>query len=97
LLRENSEHIDDNGFTTSVVKALPRRREGVWLRRWLLAGGITAGVAAFLVFGPTAEILAAIIQFCSGQSLPALLLEIGLLTAGAVMVWGFSELLKAND
>jgi hypothetical protein len=42
LLREQNSYVEDNGFTTRVIKSLPRRRRA-WLRPVLLLGATTIG------------------------------------------------------
>ena len=60
-LREELPYIDDDGFTTRVVHALPVRRTRSWGRgAFFLAVAILASVIAFLVSGRGAFIYEAI-------------------------------------
>ena len=47
LLREQNQYIEDNGFTTRVISALPRRRARFWTHQtFLLAATVGGAVLA---------------------------------------------------
>lgn len=43
MLRERAPYIDDGGFTSRVVAALPRRRQTWWVRPVISLGSVTVG------------------------------------------------------
>jgi hypothetical protein len=99
LLREGEPYIADNGFTTRVVAALPRRRL-TWLRPAILLGAALTGFVLVAQWLPqTAEIFAMepadglVLRF-NAESLtgvPALLIALGSL------FWGVFAALKWED
>ena len=57
LLREADDYIPDNGFTTRVVAALPRRQRHSWLRLAVLSFATLAGAALAAWQLPSASML----------------------------------------
>jgi hypothetical protein len=51
LLREQNQYVEDDGFTTRVIKILPRRRR-MWLRPALLLGATAVGSALAVLWLP---------------------------------------------
>ena len=51
LLHEQNAYIEDNGFTSRVIKALPRRRHA-WLRAAILLGASVIGFALAILWLP---------------------------------------------
>jgi hypothetical protein len=51
LLSEQNTYIDDGGFTTRVVRSLPRRRRA-WMRRIFLLGATAMGFVLAVLWLP---------------------------------------------
>lgn len=95
LLREQDAYIDDHGFTSRVLAALPRRRR-LALRSVILLGAIVVGCGLAVWWFPTSEIFAvARLDFSSitGTSFSALAAA---LAAIGSLVWGALALVKSE-
>src|SRR5689334_1194084 len=86
LLREQSAHIDDNGFTGRVLAALPPRRRA-WLRPTVLLGATAVGSGLAIRWLPWESLslpdLSALLSLNSQVLLPWLLV----LSVMASLAW----------
>ena len=96
LLREQSAHIDDNGFTGRVIAALPRRRR-VWLRSLFLLVGTATGSALALYWLPWESLspldMSALLSLNSQVLLPWLLV----ILVVASLVWAVAVAAQWED
>lgn len=89
LLREQDRYIDDAGFTSRVVTALPRRRRA-WLRPVLLLGATVVGTVSAIRWLPWGNLppldSSAVFSLNSQVLLPwALVLSVAVSLAWAVV------------
>jgi hypothetical protein len=96
LLREQSAHIDDNGFTGRVIAALPRRRR-VWLRPSFLLGLTAIGSALAIYWLPWESLspldMSALLSVNSQVLLPWLLV----ISVVASLVWAVTVAAQWED
>jgi hypothetical protein len=85
-LREHDMYINDNGFTTRVVAALPPRRR-TWLRPVLLLGSVAVGTVLAIQWLPWGDLmpldLSAVLSLNSQALWPWMLV----LSVAASLVW----------
>lgn len=71
-LRQDDRYLDDAGFTTRVVTALPARRERRWLRPVIIGVASLAGLTIALAMLPADTYLASsFVQLIRARSLSA--------------------------
>jgi len=96
LLREQSAHIDDNGFTGRVLAALPPRRR-TWLRPMVLLVATAIGSALAIRWLPWEKLtppdLSALLSLSSQVLLPWLLV----LSVAASLAWAVTAAVQGED
>jgi len=95
-LREQDKYMEDNGFTTRVVAALPRRRRA-WVSPVLLLGAVAIGSVLAVFCLPWGSLavpnLSALISLDAQVLTPWLLV----LTVMAALVWATISALEWGD
>ena len=96
LLREQNTHVENNGFTTRVLAALPPRRR-VWLRPAVLLGATAIGSALAVRWLPWESLslpdLSALLSLNSQVLLPWLLV----LSVAASLAWAATAAMQWED
>jgi len=96
LLREQNTHVENNGFTTRVLAALPPRRR-MWLRPVVLLGAAAIGSALASRWLPWENLspfdLAALPSLNSQVLLPWLLV----LSVAASLAWAVTAAVQGED
>jgi hypothetical protein len=96
LLREQSAHIDDNGFTGRVIATLPRRRHA-WIQPLFLLGFTAIGSALAIYWLPWENLspldMPALLSLNSQVLLPWLLV----ISVVASLVWAVTVAAQWED
>jgi hypothetical protein len=97
LLRDQNQYVEDNGFTTRVISALPQRRPRFWLRPLLLLGTTAIGSALAVLWLPWKDLPALDLE--SILSLNSQLLSPWALvfTVLASLIWGIVAAVQLED
>jgi len=84
-LKENARYISDNGFTASIVAALPVRQQRDWVRSVILGIAAVAGCVAGLVLFPGGKFVTdCVLQLVHAKALQPALIMPALVVAGLV-------------
>ena len=96
LLREQNTHVENDGFTTRVLAALPSRRRA-WLRPTVLLGATVIGSALASRWLPWENLspldLSALLSLNSQVLLPWLLV----LSVAASLAWAVTAAIQGED
>ncbi|HXI82655.1 MAG TPA: hypothetical protein VNL17_01035 [Verrucomicrobiae bacterium] len=96
LLREQSPHLDDNGFTGRVLAALPRRRR-VWLRPTVLLGITAIGAALALRWLPWENLSPLDLSVLLSLNSQALLPWFLVLCIATSLAWAVTAAMQEED
>lgn len=99
LLRENDAYVDDGGFTSRVMTALPRRRRFP-LRPAILLGATVLGLALLVWLVPSLT-EGLVVRVSEGLIINLdlqLLSTVGVLLAAALLLgWGLFSVVRSED
>lgn len=95
LLREQNNYIEDNGFTTRVVSALPRTPRHEWVRTVILLGATGVGYVLAIFWLPWENIANVFVSF-SLDSQTLMGCAVFLAIAGS-LVWGLVTALSSEE
>jgi hypothetical protein len=97
LLREQNAYVDDGGFTTRVMAALPQRRRHSWLRPALLLGAAAIGTALAIRWLPWESLppldLSALLSLDSKVTIPWM----SVLLVAASITWAVMAAVQWDD
>ena len=96
LLRESNAYTDDDGFTTRVVKGLPRRRRA-WLRPVVMLTAVVIGTVLALRWLPLNHLPPLDFSKIFSPDSNILLPWLTVLVVGGSLVWGAVAAFQRED
>jgi hypothetical protein len=97
LLRDQNQYVEDNGFTTRVISALPQRRPRFRLRPLLLLGTTTMGSVLAVLWLPWKNLPALDLESILSLNSQMLLPWVLVFTVLASLIWGIIAAVQLED